>query len=66
MNVSNKPINERLITFSGKASLGQDLADDVCFKVRGGVINEEYLDNQDGTCDKIFRVKIISVEPCVE
>ncbi len=62
----DKQINERLIHFSGKAIIPEDIEDDVEYKVKGAVVEESLRDNQDGTWDKIFKVKIITVEKSEE
>ena len=58
----DKPINEILIQFSGKACMPKEVVEDCVLRVHGSVISETFTDNQDGTCNKIQRVKIISVE----
>lgn len=62
--MTNKTINERLISFSGKGCISKDLClgDDVVVKVKGGVITVENKDNQDGTQDIVFKVKITEIE----
>ena len=62
MIILNKPINEILVQFSGKACIPAELKEDVVLKVIGSVVAETEIDNQNGTKDKIQRVKIISVE----
>jgi len=59
-----KPINERLIMFTGKSCLGKALAigDDFFFKVKGSVLKIEDIDNQDGTIDKVYKVKLLSAD----
>jgi len=57
-------INERVIKFSGSSAIEEDLelGQEVSVKVVGGVVKIEYRDNQDGTCDKVAVVKLMSVE----
>lgn len=63
-NMKNKTINERLITITGKACITGDLelGQEVNLRVNGGVVSIEDRDNNDGTFDRIIRVKIIATE----
>lgn len=54
-------INEYLIKFSGAIGIPMrelNLGDNVEFKVMGVIVKTEEKDNQDGTKDKIYIVKI--------
>lgn len=49
--------------FTGKACIGEDLEDgDITLKVKGSVIVGDMRDNQDGTVDRVYKCKIVSVE----
>jgi predicted Zn-dependent protease len=58
--------NEKVLRIVGGSSLRPEqefeLGDDVVAQVEGSVIKIEEKDNQDGTKDRIFIIKQISVE----
>ena len=58
-----KQINEKLIAFSGKGAIQGKLSlgDDVVLKVKGNIITVEDRDNQDGTIDIVYKVKITEI-----
>lgn len=62
----SKPINERYIRVSGRTPVKPkkdlQLCDDVVFAVKGEVIKEERLNNQDGTIDIVWVVKPLDVQ----
>jgi hypothetical protein len=57
-------LNERIIHFTGGATVNKDLAlgEEVEVLVHGGVVEVKERDNQDGTKDRIFVVKQITSE----
>ena len=60
-----KQINERIIRFTGSATINKDfeLGEEVTFtEVVGGVVKIEEGDNQDGTKDRTFKIKLIRLE----
>ena len=59
-----KTINENLISFSGKGHISKELnlGVDVNIKIQGGVITVEDRDNQDGTFDRVYKIKVITSE----
>ena len=60
-----KEINERIIRFTGSATINKDskLGEDVVFtEVTGGVVKIEEGDNQDGTKNRTFKIKLITIK----
>ncbi|NCN86941.1 hypothetical protein GW932_03830 [archaeon] len=59
-----KTINERILYCIGSAAVEKDLdlGQDVTITVKGNVLKIEQRDNQDGTRDLLFKVKLITVE----
>lgn len=59
-------INEKVLRVIGGSALTPEtefaLGDDVTAEIQGSVVKIEEKDNQDGTKDRIFIVKQISVE----
>jgi len=53
-------INEKILKITGSASLPREIefGQDVEITLRGSLVKTELKDNQDGTFDKIFKVKI--------
>jgi len=60
-----KEINERIIRFTGSANINKDfkLGEEITFtEVVGGVVKIEEGDNQDGTKNRTFKIKLIRIE----
>ena len=60
-----KTINERVLYCIGSASIedkGLQLGDDIIITLKGNVLKIEQRDNQDGTRDILYKVKLITVE----
>jgi len=63
--MEDKKIDERVVKFSGSACIPDDLAtlgQEVKLLVKGDIFEIKSRDNQDGTMDKIFVVKLITAE----
>ena len=56
-------INETLLRFSGKSAIDfpAELGGDVKVIVKGGIVQETFQDNQDGTKDRILTVKLLEI-----
>lgn len=62
-NIFEKPVNNRWIQLSGKINIPSDLEEgDLTIKVTGSVIVGDMRDNQDGTVDRVYKFKTISVD----
>jgi len=63
-----KEINEKILRINGGASLPPDtemvLGEEKEVKVQGSIIKVEEKDNQDGTRDIVYILKIITAEIC--
>lgn len=61
-----KEINEKIIKITGSGCIDKELelelGDDIDILIKGNVVKIEDSDNQDGTYDKIMKIKIITVE----
>ena len=58
-------LNERIVRISGKANIPEDLGElqeDITLKITGTIDGINPKTNYDGTYDKTFVVKIITVE----
>ena len=57
-------VNENLIKVSGKLAIkkGLELGSDVIIGIKGSVVSTQELDNQDGSSDKVFIVKMVEVK----
>ena len=64
-----KEINEKLVRFIGKACIEEDLGelgDDVILIINGNILKVEHIDNCDETQDKIFKIKLITVNKIIK
>ena len=66
MSDETKKIDERFLVITGKICVEKDIdfGKDVRITLVGGLVKTEYEDNQDGTFDKIMKVKGAVVEQC--
>ena len=57
-------INEKIIRITGSASTDKilELGDDVVLLVKGSIVQTQDWDNQDGTKNRVYKVKVLSVE----
>lgn len=57
-------INERIIKITGSACIDKklELEQDVEIKIKGSVVKVEDAGNNDGTKNRIFKVKLIEIE----
>lgn len=62
--MAEQKINEKLILIIGKATIAKGLpfGKDLDIKLKGSLLKTELIDNQDGTFDKLFKVKVITAE----
>ena len=56
-------INEKIIRFSGSVNTNKnlELGDEILIRVKGSVVKVEDGDNQDGTKDRTFKVRVMLI-----
>ena len=63
-----KKINEHIVKVLGLGNVenneGLDLGEDVILEIEGNVLKVEDSDNQDGTTNRMYKVKIIALKIC--
>ena len=59
-------INEKLVLIKGKGCIPNELkmSEDVVITIKGSVVNVEDSDNFNGTIDRLYKIKILTVESC--
>jgi hypothetical protein len=56
-------INERIVRIIGAASIPDDLSEkDITLTIKGSVLKVEEEDNQDGTKNRVYKIKMITAE----
>lgn len=59
-------INEKLVLIKGKGCIPNELkmSEDVVITIKGSVVNVEDSDNFNGTIDRLYKIKILTIDKC--